>query len=73
MQAWRDEARSRPEWMRSTRTEWVFRLWKEPKRLWRRYVMGNPLFLLRVMKCRLTGQSRDGGEPVGVRLTKQDS
>jgi exopolysaccharide biosynthesis WecB/TagA/CpsF family protein len=61
-----------PEWMRSTRTEWVFRLWKEPKRLWRRYVMGNPLFLLRVIKCRLTGQSRDGGEPVGSGLSSQD-
>jgi exopolysaccharide biosynthesis WecB/TagA/CpsF family protein len=61
-----------PEWMRSTRTEWVFRLWKEPKRLWRRYVMGNPLFLLRVIKCRLTGQSRDGGEPVGSSLSSQD-
>ena len=39
-----------PEWMRSTRTEWVFRLWKEPERLWRRYVMGNPLFMLRVLQ-----------------------
>ena len=62
-----------PEWMRSTRTEWVFRLWKEPKRLWRRYVMGNPLFLLRVIKCRFTGKSRDGGEPVGSGLSSQDS
>jgi exopolysaccharide biosynthesis WecB/TagA/CpsF family protein len=61
-----------PEWMRSTRTEWVFRLWKEPRRLWRRYIMGNPLFLLRVIKCRLTGQSRDGGEPVSAGLSKQD-
>lgn len=62
-----------PEWMRASRTEWVFRLWKEPKRLWRRYVMGNPLFLLRVIRCRLTGQSRDGGEPVGSGLSSQDS
>jgi exopolysaccharide biosynthesis WecB/TagA/CpsF family protein len=28
--------------------EWVFRLYREPSRLWRRYVLGNPLFLLRV-------------------------
>ena len=61
-----------PEWMRSTRTEWVFRLWKEPKRLWRRYAMGNPLFLLRVIKCRLTGESRGGGEPAGAGLSQQD-
>lgn len=61
-----------PSWMRSTRTEWVFRLWKEPRRLWRRYVMGNPLFLLRVIKCRLTGKSRDAGEPVQAALPQRD-
>ena len=25
--------------------EWVFRLASEPRRLWRRYVLGNPLFI----------------------------
>ena len=34
--------------------EWLARLLIEPKRLWRRYVIGNPLFLLRVLKQRLT-------------------
>ena len=34
--------------------EWLARLFIEPKRLWRRYVIGNPLFLLRVLKQRLT-------------------
>jgi N-acetylglucosaminyldiphosphoundecaprenol N-acetyl-beta-D-mannosaminyltransferase len=34
--------------------EWLARLLIEPKRLWRRYVIGNPLFLLRILKHRLT-------------------
>jgi UDP-N-acetyl-D-mannosaminuronic acid transferase (WecB/TagA/CpsF family) len=31
------------------RLEWAFRLAIEPRRLWRRYVVGNPLFLWRVV------------------------
>ncbi|TIP88482.1 MAG: WecB/TagA/CpsF family glycosyltransferase [Mesorhizobium sp.] len=38
-----------PLWMRRLRLEWLFRLWIEPGRLWRRYVVGNPLFLWRVV------------------------
>ncbi|TIP99189.1 MAG: WecB/TagA/CpsF family glycosyltransferase [Mesorhizobium sp.] len=38
-----------PLWMRRLRLEWLFRLWIEPGRLWRRYVVGNPLFLWRVI------------------------
>jgi N-acetylglucosaminyldiphosphoundecaprenol N-acetyl-beta-D-mannosaminyltransferase len=29
--------------------EWIFRLAIEPKRMWRRYLVGNPVFLSRVM------------------------
>lgn len=29
-----------PRWMRLARLEWLYRLWIEPRRLWRRYVMG---------------------------------
>ncbi|RVB28541.1 glycosyltransferase [Mesorhizobium sp. M7A.F.Ca.CA.004.05.1.1] len=39
-----------PLWMRRLRLEWLFRLAVEPSRLWRRYVVGNPLFLLRVVR-----------------------
>lgn len=39
--------------------EWLARLFIEPRRLWRRYVIGNPLFLLRVLKQRL---SRNGSQ-----------
>ncbi len=33
--------------------EWLARLMVEPRRLWRRYVVGNPIFLLRVLGQRL--------------------
>jgi alpha-1,3-mannosyltransferase len=44
-----------PLWVRSARLEWVYRLLREPKRLWRRYVLGNPIFLLRVLNQWLSG------------------
>lgn len=62
-----------PEWMRTTRTEWIYRLWREPKRLWRRYAVGNPLFLLRVMRCKLTGASKDKGAALAPDLLDQQS
>jgi N-acetylglucosaminyldiphosphoundecaprenol N-acetyl-beta-D-mannosaminyltransferase len=36
-----------PGWMRRTGLEWAYRLALEPKRLFKRYVLGNPLFLAR--------------------------
>lgn len=46
-----------PRWMRRLRLEWLFRMLIEPRRLWRRYVVGNPLFLARVLfqKFRASG------------------
>ena len=34
-----------PQWWQDHSLEWLYRLIKEPKRMWRRYVLGNPLFL----------------------------
>lgn len=34
-----------PKWMQDRGLEWFFRLCKEPRRLWRRYVFLNPLYL----------------------------
>ena len=34
-----------PQWCQDHSLEWLYRLIKEPKRMWRRYVLGNPLFL----------------------------
>ncbi len=39
-----------PKWMREIGLEWLFRLMKEPKRMWKRYIIGNPLFIYRVYK-----------------------
>jgi exopolysaccharide biosynthesis WecB/TagA/CpsF family protein len=41
-----------PRWMLRARIEWLFRLVVEPRRLWRRYVMGNPRFVWRVLRSR---------------------
>ncbi len=41
-----------PLWMTEHGFEWLGRLLIEPRRLWRRYLIGNPLFLYRVTKQR---------------------
>ncbi len=46
-----------PLWIRRLRMEWLYRLWLEPARLWRRYVVGNPVFLMRVLRQRLAGRN----------------
>jgi N-acetylglucosaminyldiphosphoundecaprenol N-acetyl-beta-D-mannosaminyltransferase len=33
-----------PHWMKRTGLQWLYRLIKEPKRLWRRYLFNNPRF-----------------------------
>jgi len=37
-----------PYWMQRSGLEWFFRLCQEPRRLWRRYLKNNPLFVLRI-------------------------
>jgi N-acetylglucosaminyldiphosphoundecaprenol N-acetyl-beta-D-mannosaminyltransferase len=37
-----------PTWMQKSALEWLFRLGTEPGRLWRRYLIDNPLFVLNV-------------------------
>jgi N-acetylglucosaminyldiphosphoundecaprenol N-acetyl-beta-D-mannosaminyltransferase len=39
-----------PGWMRAFGLEWLYRLGLEPKRLFRRYVLGNPLFIARALR-----------------------
>lgn len=34
-----------PRWMQRSGLEWLFRLSQEPRRLWRRYLIYNPLFI----------------------------
>jgi alpha-1,3-mannosyltransferase len=47
------QVRRAPPSMRSARLEWVYRLIQEPKRLWQRYLVGNLLFIVRVLGQRL--------------------
>lgn len=42
-----------PQWVRRCGMEWLFRLILEPRRLWRRYILGNPEFVWRVLVARL--------------------
>jgi exopolysaccharide biosynthesis WecB/TagA/CpsF family protein len=47
------EIRRAPESLNRMGLEWVYRLAKEPRRMWRRYLLGHPLFLGRVVKERV--------------------
>jgi len=41
-----------PIWMRKSKTEWIYRLWLEPRRMWRRYLIGNIVFFWNILKLR---------------------
>lgn len=42
--------RRAPLWMQRLALEWLFRLILEPRRLWRRYLLGNPRFIALVLR-----------------------
>jgi N-acetylglucosaminyldiphosphoundecaprenol N-acetyl-beta-D-mannosaminyltransferase len=44
--------RQAPRWMQRSGLEWLFRLGCEPRRLWKRYLKNNPVFLFRAL-CQL--------------------
>ena len=49
------EARARaPVWVRKAGFEWLFRLVLEPRRLWRRYIIGNVVFVARVLRAAIS-------------------
>ena len=43
-------AKRAPQFWQKNSLEWLYRLCIEPKRMWRRYVIGNPLFLWNIQK-----------------------
>lgn len=47
------QIRRAPVWMQNIGLEWAFRLAQEPRRLWKRYLVGNTEFLLRLAKWKL--------------------
>jgi N-acetylglucosaminyldiphosphoundecaprenol N-acetyl-beta-D-mannosaminyltransferase len=40
------KVRRAPAWMQRAGLEWLYRLAQEPRRLWRRYLINDPKFLL---------------------------
>jgi N-acetylglucosaminyldiphosphoundecaprenol N-acetyl-beta-D-mannosaminyltransferase len=50
-----------PGWMRGAGLEWAYRLALEPKRLFRRYVLGNPLFISRALSLAAAWSRQDRG------------
>ncbi|MBX7219094.1 MAG: WecB/TagA/CpsF family glycosyltransferase [Blastocatellia bacterium] len=44
-----------PQWLREIGFEWAYRLYQEPGRMWKRYIVGNLTFVLRVVWERVFG------------------
>ena len=59
-----------PRWMQDAGLQWLFRLASEPRRLWRRYVLLNPTYVLLVMlqALGLSSFSTNGQAPTGELL-----
>ena len=47
-------AQRAPLWWQEHSAEWLYRLIKEPKRMWRRYILGNMLFLWNITKEKMS-------------------
>ncbi len=45
-----------PGWVRAARAEWVYRLFREPRRMARRYLLGNITFLAAVIRQRMAAR-----------------
>ena len=55
--------RQAPRWMQQSGLEWAFRLATEPRRLGRRYLVNNPLFVFHVARQYLGRHYDDGAAP----------
>ncbi len=55
------EVSQAPRWMMGLGLEWLYRLSQEPRRLWRRYFLYNPLFVLRFGRQILRQQRDNSG------------
>jgi N-acetylglucosaminyldiphosphoundecaprenol N-acetyl-beta-D-mannosaminyltransferase len=49
---WSGAIKEAPRFLQGSGLEWVYRLAREPRRLWRRYLIGNPRFLLSAWRHR---------------------
>lgn len=50
--------RRAPVWMQRSGLEWAHRLGSEPRRLWKRYLVGNPMFVSGVLRDRVCDVGR---------------
>jgi N-acetylglucosaminyldiphosphoundecaprenol N-acetyl-beta-D-mannosaminyltransferase len=48
-----------PRWMQNAGLEWFYRMCKEPRRLWRRYLVGNTMFLGMCLAKSLLGNRQE--------------
>jgi len=42
-----------PQWMQKTGLEWLYRVKQEPRRMWKRYLVGNSKFIYMILKEKL--------------------
>ena len=50
---WAGKTKRAPQWMQRTGLEWFFRFLQEPRRMWKRYLVGNSRFVWLVVRERL--------------------
>jgi len=46
--------RRAPKFLQSMGCEWIYRMFSEPNRLWKRYLIGVPLFIVRVLRMKFS-------------------
>lgn len=54
-----------PQWMIDMKLEWFGRLVSEPKRMWRRYILSTPVFLIDIVKYKFGISSKTNGQVLG--------
>lgn len=59
-----------PHWMRKTGIEWLYRLKCEPRRMWKRYLVGNFTFLAAALKHALGPRSQRIGQNIDRGLAR---
>ncbi len=58
---WAGTVKMAPTWLQGTGLEWIYRLAQEPRRLWRRYLVGNPRFMWKVIRERASRRTPPPG------------
>ena len=52
--------REAPPWMMAAGLQWLFRITQEPGRLWKRYILNNPLFVMKFIEQLLSEIKKQG-------------